>query len=175
MNRLLLLAALFPMISSAEIYKTTDEDGRTVYTDIAPQKDATEVDLPELNVVTTPKSTRTTASQTAKQTRKENTPQVHYSSVEILQPTDQQTLRSNEGTVVISVHLTPRLFAEKGDRLVIKLDGQVVGDGATNTVKLENVDRGTHQLSAAVINHEGRAVATAKNVEFHLKRFSRSN
>lgn len=172
MNKIALLAALLiPALSIADIYKSKDEHGNIVYTDIAPEKDAAAVELPELNVVETSKvKTATTREKIQKKMLQNDAKQSNYGDISIIQPANDETIRSNEGKVLISVHISPRLFAEKGDRLVVKMNGAIVNNGSSNTIALENIDRGTHNLTAYIENHQGRELASAKSISFHLKR-----
>lgn len=177
MKKLALLAVLLlPILSYAEIYKSRDEHGNIVYTDIAPEKDASAVELPELNVVETGRTPSKSSSEKRKQRMSENDAQeINYSELAIIQPGNDETIRDNAGNVVISVHVTPRLFAEKGHQLTITMDGVIINNGTSNTVRLENIDRGTHNVTAYITNHQGRELAVADSVQFHLKRATAGN
>ncbi len=45
--------------------------------------------------------------------------------------------------------------------------------GTQSSVVLENVDRGTHAVSAKVIARNGRIIISSESVRFTLHRFSR--
>ena len=177
MKKLALLALLLlPILSYAEIYKSRDEHGNVVYTDIAPEKDANAVELPELNIVETGRVQPKSSGDKRKHKTPENDArQINYSELAIIQPGNDETIRDNAGNVIISVHLTPRLFAEQGHQLIIEMDGQMINNGTSNTVRLENIDRGTHNVTAYITDDQGQELATANGITFHLKRATAGN
>ncbi|MCB1757414.1 MAG: DUF4124 domain-containing protein [Gammaproteobacteria bacterium] len=176
MKTLLLLALLTPALALAQIYKSTDEDGNIIYTDIPPDDSAKEVVLPELNVLDTPKTTYAPKKVAPEnQSKPKSAFENKYTQLEIIQPSHEETIRDNAGNVILSVQLIPRLFAEKGDRLFIELDGQVVNNGTSNTVKLDNIDRGTHTVAAYIQDADGEQLIVAENISFELKRFSKAH
>ena len=55
------------------------------------------------------------------------------------------------------------------------LDGQVTGEAGRSPVfPLQNLDRGTHQVSVEIIDGQGRIVERTPNQPFHMKRISLS-
>ena len=60
-----------------------------------------------------------------------------------------------------------------GNTIQFVVDGKSFGGASRNTVKtLSNVDRGTHTLSARVVNETGKTLATTPAMTFHLFRAS---
>ena len=53
------------------------------------------------------------------------------------------------------------------------MDGQPIGQGASTSATLTNVDRGSHTIAAAVVDADGNQVAKADPVTFTLHRVSK--
>jgi hypothetical protein len=143
---LLLLSFVSPVM--AQIYKYTDVDGNTAYSNQPPDGfKAQPVELPPLNSVE-----RQTPPATSNVTRDEQP----RSAYEVLQltglPTDE-ALRANNGTFTVTVLIKPRLQAPHVLRLL--LDGQPYGQPSNVPIlQLANIDRGEHRLAVQVLNGE---------------------
>ncbi len=171
MKNLIILLMILPGLSFAEIYKSTDRDGNVTYTDIPPEQYAEELELPEINITHPPPVSVEPKSQKPQSKLGQN----KYHSLDIVQPSNDEVIRDNAGNIVLAVRLSPRLFSNRGDKLYIEMDGNVVNDGVGNSVSIRNVDRGTHTVSAYVMNENGTRLKSAQNVIFHLKRYSKSD
>jgi hypothetical protein len=79
---------------------------------------------------------------------------VHYESLEIASPTDQETIFSAEGYVPVQIGSRPELV--EGDRLVVYLDGKPA-NAPENTYRftLSGVERGEHRLTATILDSQG--------------------
>lgn len=164
----MLLAALGPAMATAEIYRTVDEHGNVVFTDIPPPSGQTSesVTINPVNTFAVPAPAVTAPPVEA------DVPEVaHYDSIRILTPANDATVRENAGNVTVAVALIPPLRA--GDRLVLYMDGNqspVRAQGAS--FQLENVDRGSHTIGVRVLDDSGRVAAEAETSTFHLQRVS---
>lgn len=169
---LLYLSLWLPLAAMAAIYQTKDENGNIIYTDMPPQENAEEIALPELNVLETerPKSETRTAPT---QSHKKSAPNRTYERLTISAPGNDAVIRSNQGQVSINVTLSPALSRQ--DTLYIELDGKQVNDGKAASVTLENVDRGSHTVSAYIRQADGQQAIAAEQIVFHLKRHSALN
>ncbi len=99
----------------------------------------------------------------------------HYDEIKIVKPEDGATIRENAGTVNIAISLSPALRVDEGHSIVLLMDGGAVQDPAQTTrFTLLNVDRGTHQLQAAILDSEGKTILTSSTVTFHLFRVHRA-
>ncbi len=163
------IAAMIASQSSwAQIYKWTDEEGNTVYSD-TPQEGAEEVKLEELTVMpaqpAAPRRRMETATETA-------VGDVSYASVSITSPADEETLR-NITDVPVSVAIEPALKAGEGHRLTLFYDGAPYEKRTTSLqFTLREVERGQHTLSAAVIDADGRQLLGSETIKFFVHKNS---
>ncbi len=158
---------------SDKIYKTTDEDGNTVFTNEKPSEDAEPVDLEPLNTVPPEQITDPEASPEdqgdAQQEQDQAKPR--YSGVAIKYPPSGQTVRHNGGIVPFEVEIQPegKPLAE-GHRIEIVLDGEVRGSGRKRQISVSAVNRGPHTVEAQIVNQDGAAITSSQPVEFMLLR-----
>lgn len=160
-----LLAAL-ALPASAEIYKYTDANGNTVFTNQPPQGTKAEtVTLPPVNTVQAPPPPTMPSSTQGGET----TEQV-YSVLEIANLPDEEAVRANDGNLTVGVRIEPQLRI--GDSLQLLLDGQPYG-GLTSSVEfpLSNVDRGEHSVSVQVFSGD-RLIQQSPTVTFTAQRSS---
>ncbi|ARU90170.1 DUF4124 domain-containing protein [Pseudomonas sp. M30-35] len=143
----LLLAAALP--ASAQIYKYTDANGNTVFTNEPPDGAKTEViELPKTNTVEmqTPKAPISDDSTEAPAEA-----QASYQVLELTGIPDEAALRANNGTFSVGVNIQPRL--SPAHRLQLVLDGQPYGEPSNvPRLQLNNIDRGEHSLAVQVIS-----------------------
>jgi len=160
----LLLTTALPV--NAVICKSVDSKGNVAYADVPASECQNRVKLPPVSsykpraLPTSSTGSPVGASVTAA-----------YSSMKISQPANAATVRSNEGEVLISVELKPGL--KKGDKLKLMVDGQEVNplfDGLS--VALSGVQRGTHRLSAQIVDASGEVKFSADPVSFTLRKAS---
>jgi hypothetical protein len=163
-----LLAAL-ALPASAEIYKYTDANGNTVFTNQPPQgTNAQEVTLPPVNTLQSPPP----------QTMPGNDPQNGaaeqvYSVLEITNLPNEEALRSNNGDLTVSVRIEPQLRI--GDTLQLLLDGQPYGNRVAGTqFTLSNVERGEHSLAVQAFSGD-RLIQQSPTVTLSLQRTSTNN
>jgi hypothetical protein len=175
-RRLLVLAALLAWCGTAisqQIYKTVDEDGNVVFTDIPPKDD----EVGEQIVVEQPNSFSVgegagEASQwivepEAAEADAEE-PRERYLSLAIVSPADDEAVRENAGNVTILTEPTPHL--KVGHRMRLIMDGQPVQEGRQAQFKLENVDRGTHTIVTEILDEQGRVLIRSAPSSFHMLR-----
>jgi hypothetical protein len=100
-------------------------------------------------------------------------PAESYTRLSIVEPVDEQVIWSNEKTVSIGIAIEPQLQASEGHRLVILLDDNPIEVPAGEMpITLDEVDRGTHTLSAEVLDEEGRVMIRSDTITFHMKQHS---
>lgn len=160
---LLLICIMIPSLLQAQVYRSVDKDGNVTYSD-KPSKGSVEVEVKELETVKPLETAPPIAD------KKDNKPAAVYSGIEITSPQDDVSIRENTGNVSVTVSLNPNL--KNGHKLVLYLDGEEYASGTTTNFQLQNIDRGSHQLRAAVQNAEGRLLISSKSITFHLHRFS---
>ncbi|MBV7575961.1 DUF4124 domain-containing protein [Pseudomonas sp. PDM32] len=145
---ILLLIALPAM---AQIYKYTDANGATAYSNQPPDgTSAQPVDLPPLNSIE--RQPPGEAAPVAEAAANEQ-PQKPYEVLELTGLPNTEALRANNGTFTINVLIKPRLQAPHLMRLL--LDGQPYGQPVNVPIlQLVNIDRGEHRLAVQVIDGE---------------------
>ncbi|MDO7898249.1 DUF4124 domain-containing protein [Pseudomonas citrulli] len=160
---LLLLLAL-PV--AAQIYKYTDAEGNTAYSNQPPQGvPAQTVDLPPLNSIER-QPPASPGPPTAPAQREE--PGNAYAILELTDIPSEEALRANNGTFTVGVRAQPRLQSPHLFRLLV--DGQPYGQ-PTNVPRLQvvNIDRGEHSLAVQVVDGD-KLVQQSETVTFTVQR-----
>ncbi|RPI44328.1 MAG: hypothetical protein EHM59_13100 [Betaproteobacteria bacterium] len=91
-----------------------------------------------------------------------------YVSVAIASPTPEHTIHDNTGTVPVQVEMEPALQSDRGHRISLSLDGRSVATLQSGAFVLNDVERGTHELRAAVVDAEGHELIASSAVTFHM-------
>jgi hypothetical protein len=160
----ILLLCLLPLWVVAGIYKWVDDSGQVHYSD-QPEHGAKEIELPKATIYSPPPLPGPVDRERGGKTKVV----LRYKRIEIVTPAADATIRSDPGQVGVSVELEPKL--QKGHKVVVYLDGKQTGTPqASPLLMLENVDRGTHTLQAAITDSEGRELGRTGTVTFHLLR-----
>ncbi len=147
---LALVLLLFALPAVAQIYKYTDANGNTAYSNQPPNGTQAEtVDLPPLNSV----QTVAPAPAPPIPAQNQSEPQQNAAAYQLLALTDVpdgDALRANNGTFTVGVAIQPRL--QPGQLLQLILDGKPYGQ-PTNVPRLQLVelDRGEHSLAVQVL------------------------
>ena len=157
------LLTLFVCSSGAEtVYKTVDEDGKIIFSD-KPSESAEEINLQELQTIKNPNPGK---SVSRPKLPDEDTA-VIYKTFLVSKPENGSGIRSNSGNVNISVSLEPPL--RRGHKILISMDGKEIGIGYS--ASLQGVDRGTHSISASVVDGSGKKLISTSST-FSLLRAS---
>lgn len=151
--------------SGAQIYKTVDEDGNIIFTDQPASADAQPMELSPLAAISDPVPVAPRPDPAA-DTREQA---VRY-RISIVSPQQDQTLWGTVGNVPVQVSTRPTL--QPGYRVAIYLNGTQVDEMVGGIKNIGGVDRGTHQISAAVINESGKKVSNTSRATFHMKQHS---
>ncbi len=141
---------LCSQISSAEIYRHTDEQGQTVYSD-SPREGGNPVELPAIN--TTPAVVPTASSPKSKPSR----PAAAANTVRIQQPRNGQVFPNGRIPTQVSVSLQRPLY--RGEKLRFSLDGKLVNEGRSPSTTIPLLTRGGHQIAVSVIDSQGRELS----------------
>jgi hypothetical protein len=170
-TQLLLLGSLLLLgqLAQAEMYKWVDEEGNVSYSDQPQHKDARKLDsFGDNTIPATPVPPRAQPAPTAP-----DEPETRYSSLQITSPEHDQAIRSNPGNITVSLAIEPALNVAQGHSISLLLDQQLVSENiTTDQSTLQNIDRGTHQLSAVIKNKQGRTLKQSDSITFHLHRHS---
>ncbi len=164
---ILLLAALLPSAQGQDIWRHVTEHGNLRYAD-RPFAAAALVALPAPSGWT-----GTMVPAPAPATESKNTPPADSAhaglpSLELLRPTEQETVRGAGGE--LKVLLRGDFEMEHGHRLLLELDGaEAEWMGEPPEVVLNNVWRGEHRLRARLLDEQGRESASSREVVFYKR------
>ncbi len=172
MTRYLCIALfLFPVLVSAQIYKTIDKNGNVVYTDQAPKSGTAHetVTLKQTNTAPPPPE----VVRPAPEADLESESTTNY-TVEISAPENEATIPNGPGNFPLVVSLEPTL--SEGESLQLYVDGVATGEPQRALVwQLANVFRGAHDLTVSVLNADNSPVATSTPVKVYVFRPSINN
>ncbi|EIK96820.1 hypothetical protein PMM47T1_09181 [Pseudomonas sp. M47T1] len=163
---LICLLMLLALPAWAQIYKYTDAEGNTAYSNQPPQGTAAQtVELPPLNSV----QPQAPVAPMVPVPRQNDENQPLYRTLQLTDIPTEEALRANNGTFTVGVLIDPRLRQEH--RLRLLLDGQPYGP-PTNVPRLQlvSLDRGDHSLAVQVLLND-RVVQQSPTVTFTLQRF----
>ncbi len=171
----LMLAMLLVGLSSgseaaSRIYKTVDENGNIIFTDIPPKEgqsgEPVAVESPNTFQPAAPESREEwiVDSEEADTDAEE----FNYNAVTITSPSNDQAVRENAGNVTVVAEVEPAL--QIGHHIRIVMDDTPEQAGPQTVFTLPNVDRGTHTLLAQVVDDAGKVLITSSPVVFHLQR-----
>lgn len=148
-------------------YRIVHPDGSVEFTD-QPVKGSEEIKLRNAPTTTfvpvTPYKARNTTEQG--DAEEDST----KGSITISSPTADQTVWFDEAGMTVQVKVMPAL--RSGQQVIITLDGSQVAKGAASSFLIKEVYRGSHQLTAAVIDEEGNTLFRSPQVVFHLRQHS---
>ncbi|SQG00781.1 Penicillin-Binding Protein C-terminus Family [Paucimonas lemoignei] len=160
----LMLSAIPAM---ADVYTYIDAAGNRVFTD-QPHKNAKRVDIPPSNSTTGTPPKRTVKSSPVIPTYKA---MFRYQLLRVLVPEPDATVRSTPGDLIVTVTSDPAL--QPGHSYQLLVDGAPsAAPGRSPVFPLQNVDRGTHQLSVVILDENGRVLERTPNQPFHMQRIS---
>lgn len=163
--------------TQAAIYRTVDEEGNVVFTDVPPRpgEPGQAVDIKQPNSFEPSASgNRISLEDWARgqgdEDDERNPGEVRYSALRITSPANDEALRDNAGNVTVRAHLEPDLAT--GHALQLYLDGTLSQTGPDTTFQLSNVDRGTHSVELRVVDGSGATLINSQPAVFHLQRRS---
>ncbi|OQR38540.1 penicillin-binding protein [Pseudomonas sp. T] len=167
-----LLSALFCLSASAEVYTYIDKEGNRVFTDQPPRGNAQKLQLAPINSQPgSPNGVRMPPPLYAPATPELPPGPPAYQLLRIIVPEPDATVRANDGALIVSATSDPALLPGHLYRLL--LDGKPVGEpGRSPVFPLNNIDRGTHQLSVEIIDTLGRTIEQTPSQPFHMFRVS---
>lgn len=159
---LFLVLVLGLPIQAAEVFKTVGPDGEIKFTD-RPEEGAVEVQVHGVQTV----DGGGPIADSPVATQDDDTP-FSYNEFKIVSPSQDASLRDNEGKVAVKIVLSPGLRPD--DQINIYMNGNKLGGGRSTNITLTNVDRGTHSLQASVVDKSGKDLARTDAVTFTLHR-----
>ena len=171
--RLIFMAVLtgFCMQSPAEpdtVYRTLDGNGNPVFSDQGNEQ-AEQIELQKSSVYP---QYSIPASPSTTEIKRRIKPGPAYASLAIISPRHDTAVRSNTGNLHLQFQLRPRLQQNHSFQLLV--DGSPVRTTkSTAGITLTNLDRGTHQFLAQVVEDgSGEVLQSSKTVSITVLRFS---
>ncbi len=157
----LLIFLLALPLYAAEVYKSVDTRGNTVFSD-QPSANAEKIEVQD--VMTIP------ALQTQPPKPAEAEAVERYTELTILTPKNDETYFRSEGDLIISVQTQPALY--EGDRVVVYLNSNELLSGKSLTYNVAELDRGTYQLRIAIKDAADKIVKSSGTITFHMRQTS---
>lgn len=167
---IIILATLASSAQAEQVYKEIGEDGVPTFSDQAtPGAKTVEIEEPvtfsDDAILEAMKRRQQAADEEAEQARN-----VNY-SIEITSPSNDEAVRDNAGNLSISVSISTPLL--DGHSAELHMNGQRVRTiSGTETVQLNNVDRGTHQFRARILDRDGDTLAESATVSVSMLRYA---
>jgi hypothetical protein len=151
--------------AAAQIYKYTDSNGNTVFTNQPPEGKAAEsIQLQPTNTV------ERQETSTAEPPRQPAAKQPVYRRLALINLPSEEALRANNGTFTVDVDIEPRL--RPGHTLRLLLDDRPHGEPSTvPRLQVTNADRGDHSLAVEVLNGD-RHILQSEPRTFTVQRIS---
>ena len=150
-----------------DAWKWTDDEGVVHYSDV-PVDGAEQVNLSGYS-----KKTGARISNSTELTRREEPPEeFEYETLAITSPAAEQTLWNIEGSLPVSISLSPNLL--RGHRIRVTFDGSAQDISGTS-LTISEVYRGVHSLHAEVIDATGRVVSRSDPIRFYVQQAAIGN
>jgi len=166
MNRVLLILLLaIPLMVSAQVYKSVDENGNTVYSDRPPADGTAEkVQLGTTNSAPAPLFVDRPAPKPAAEEKEFKV------GVEIISPAQDTTIAIGyAGNFTVAAQLNPA--SARGMYAQLLMDGEAIdGPQRSTSWSLSNVFRGTHVLTVVLTDAGGKRLAESAPVTVHVLR-----
>ena len=150
--------------AGAQIYKWRLPDGSIEYSDRSPAEGAERVELSPLVTYSPPAATAPGAASESEGPTEFN----GYDSFAIASPADGAEIRENAGEITVNFAVTPSLF--EGHAIDVFMDGRKFGRAMVAVVTLSNVDRGSHQIYATLVDETGAELARTGTITVYLQR-----
>ncbi len=151
----------------AEAYTWTDEQGIVHYSD-RPHPGATTIDIGDGKSSPSRLAPRSNAAQPNGE--EDTVPaSAAYASLEIASPGAEETLWNIEGTLNVTLALTPSL--RQGHQVRVYFDGTPQMVSSAN-FQLQDVYRGVHNLQAEVIDETGKLLIRSRPSRFYVQQNS---
>ncbi|ABZ74919.1 conserved hypothetical protein [Shewanella halifaxensis HAW-EB4] len=163
---LALLLLLVATLAHATVYKWVDEEGKVHFSD-EPVKNAEVVELKEntQNNIKLPEVTVIPSYLKAPEAA-----QPSY-KMSIASPSEQESIRSNDGNITIITNITPKIA--DAHQFALYMDGNQIGNKQTIGIfKLSNIDRGEHRFVVKVLDQNGKRIASTPVRTIFLHRTS---
>jgi hypothetical protein len=169
MRILLVLAGLALSLAAQpqEIYRWIDKDGQVHYSDQPGAANAERIILADPNAYESEPSFGGYAPSGSAPEDTDADDAAPYQSLAIVQPTPEQVFFGADATVVVAAELGGTLRPDH--TVVFFVNGNRRPAGSGLGLQLQNLDRGSHFLRAAVLDRNGDPVITSQQITFHIR------
>lgn len=169
---LITLFALFSTtaVAADAVYRWVDSKGVVHYGAQPPTKDALPANLPEIQTYSHRASSKALPVAPVVSAETSAKPQpASVKEVRILTPVKDEIFRDPQGAVSVAVAVLPALPTGAG--VVFYLDGAAknLKPSAVTSMTFSGVERGEHNVSAAVVDATGKELMRAPPVTFYSK------
>lgn len=159
-----LLALCIAPLAWGQVYSYKDADGNTVFTD-QPRGNAKKVELaPSNRIAPAPARPRLVRSAPPVLVR-------HYQMLRILVPLPDAGVREEDGAMIVTLTSEPALLEGHFYQLLLD-DAPAAAPSRSPVFSLQNIDRGSHRLAAAIVDANGGLIERTAAQPFHLQRTS---
>lgn len=165
---LVLLGLLASASVLAQAYKWVDEEGVTHYSD-RPQEGAEQINLSGYSRNTGAQFYRQRPVAEDADETAEDTGPFRYESLAVSSPGAEETLWNIEGTLSVSLALSPGL--QNGHRVRVYFDGQP-REVSGSSFQIEEVHRGVHNIQVEVIDGTGKLMIRSVANRFYVQQNS---
>jgi len=158
-------ALLAAAAASADVWRWVDDEGVVHFSD-TPRAGAELVDVSESRQSTGAQIYRNTAPAGTDDEEQAEEQPFKYDSLTISSPGAEETLWNIEGTLSVSLALSPGL--QSGHRVRVYHNGEAQMVNSTSFT-LNEVWRGTHNIQAEVLDETGRLMIRSQNNRFYVQ------
>jgi len=176
----LLLIILCGSIAQAQVYRTVDQNGNIIYSDVE-SDNAEEVIIDVTPSYTTPTLVApfsngaedpTYEGDPAEENLEDKVIAIPKYQVTITNPAQNESFQNPE-SITVTANISPVLNVMRADKLVFKLDGKIMGAAqASTSITLTELERGSHILLVSIVDKTGKVIKKSKSVLFHVHRRS---
>lgn len=160
---ILLFCALLGTSAAAQIYRVVDENGNVTFTDQPPagEENAEKIEIQTTN--TSPPPATNLYQPSKDKSEDEEDEQSGGYQVAITAPANETIIPRGPGNFSVSASVSPSLGS--GHMLQLLMDGAPREEPQTGTSwALTNVFRGEHNISVAVVDKDGKQLATSDSI-----------
>jgi hypothetical protein len=158
------IGSLLATSALATTYVRVEKDGTKTYSD-RPLPGGQQIDVQPAQTYSAPPVSTTDSSRPREVQELMDAANFRY-TICSLSPTNNETF-TNPQSVVVALSLTPPL--RSGDEPKISVDGAVVNGGGALNGTVEMPDRGSHTVSAQVMDRSGKSVCDTTST-FYVQR-----
>jgi hypothetical protein len=160
-----LLSLLATAAVSADVWRWVDDDGVVHFSD-TPREGAELVDVSESSRSTGARVYRSTAPAGSDEPVAEAEEAFKYQNLSISSPGPEETLWNIEGTLSVSLSLSPGLQSGHQVRVYFNGDARMVN---STSFTIDEVYRGVHNIQAEVLDATGRLMIRSANNRFYVQ------